>query len=102
AEWMLAQSNALSDAAPIGERVEVALGEELLALIDVYADRSGATVAEPLRVWVDRERARFGAWYEMFPRSAGPDATRSGTFAEASALLPLIADLGFDVVYLAP
>jgi starch synthase (maltosyl-transferring) len=55
-----------------------------------------------LRVWVDRERARFGTWYEMFPRSAGPDPTRSGTFREAAGELPRIADLGFDVVYLPP
>ena len=48
-----------------------------------YADRSRATESAPLRVWVDRERARFGAWYEMFPRSAGPDPRRSGTFREA-------------------
>jgi starch synthase (maltosyl-transferring) len=60
------------------------------------------TISPPLRVWVDRERARFGAWYEMFPRSAGPDPTRSGTFDEARALLPGIADLGFDVLYLPP
>jgi starch synthase (maltosyl-transferring) len=53
-------------------------------------------------VWVDRERARFGAWYEMFPRSAGPDPDRSGTFQEAAAELPRLADLGFDVVYLPP
>jgi starch synthase (maltosyl-transferring) len=66
------------------------------------ADRAHATASAPRRVWVDRERARFGAWYEMFPRSAGPDAGRSGTFREACAELPRIADLGFDVIYLPP
>ena len=54
------------------------------------------------RVIVDRERARFSTWYEMFPRSAGPDPTRSATFREAAARLPAIADLGFDVLYLPP
>jgi starch synthase (maltosyl-transferring) len=67
-----------------------------------HPDRAGATYTEARRVWVDRERARFGAWYEMFPRSAGPDPDRSGTFAQAAARLPYIADLGFDVVYLPP
>jgi starch synthase (maltosyl-transferring) len=67
-----------------------------------YADRSNATPSELRRVWVDRERARVGAWYEFFPRSASPDPARSGTFGEASTLLPRIADLGFDVVYLPP
>jgi len=65
-------------------------------------DRSRSTVSEPRRIWVDRERARYGAWYEMFPRSAGADPHRSGTFREASAELARIADLGFDVVYLPP
>ena len=55
-----------------------------------------------LRVMVERERARFGAWYEMFPRSAGPDPTRSATFDEAAHRLPAIAAMGFDVVYLPP
>src|SRR4029079_17648103 len=44
----------------------------------------------------------FGSWYEMFPRSAGPDPTRSATFQEASARLTAIAAMGFDVLYLPP
>jgi starch synthase (maltosyl-transferring) len=55
-----------------------------------------------LRVITERERARFGAWYEMFPRSCGSDPTRSGTFLEAAARLPYIAAMHFDVVYLPP
>jgi starch synthase (maltosyl-transferring) len=38
----------------------------------------------------------------MFPRSAGSDPSRSATFAEASAALPYIASMGFDVLYLPP
>ncbi|OFV90798.1 MAG: hypothetical protein A3H95_10190 [Acidobacteria bacterium RIFCSPLOWO2_02_FULL_64_15] len=55
-----------------------------------------------LRVSVDRERARFGSWYEMFPRSWGPDPTRSATLREAETHLHRIAAMGFDVTYLAP
>ena len=55
-----------------------------------------------LEVVVDRPAARFAAWYEMFPRSAGTDPTRGATFAEAADRLPAIADMGFDVVYLPP
>jgi starch synthase (maltosyl-transferring) len=51
---------------------------------------------------VDPPDARFGAWYEMFPRSCTPDPSRSGTFREAEARLPEIADMGFDIVYLPP
>jgi starch synthase (maltosyl-transferring) len=54
-----------------------------------------------LRVWVDRERAAFSAWYELFPRSTGEDG-KHGTFETAQAVLPYIAEMGFDVVYLPP
>jgi starch synthase (maltosyl-transferring) len=55
-----------------------------------------------VRVIVDRERARFGAWYEMFVRSQGSQPGQPGTFAQAEQRLPAIRDMGFDVVYLAP
>ncbi len=55
-----------------------------------------------LRVRVDRERARFGAWYEMFPRSQGPAPGVHGTLRSAAEQLPRLAKLGFDVVYLPP
>jgi len=53
-------------------------------------------------VVVDAVRARFGAWYEMFPRSCTDDASRPGTLRDAEAQLPRIADLGFNVLYLPP
>jgi starch synthase (maltosyl-transferring) len=69
-------------------------------------DDSGRSTAtrypRVLTVIAERERARFGAWYEMFPRSAGTDPSRSATFAEAEERLPYIASMGFDVVYLPP
>jgi len=102
ARWLLTQADALTGEAPAGARVAIALGDALDAQMRAHADRSRATTTKPLRVWVDRERARFSTWYEMFPRSAGSTPGRSGTFREASARLPDIADLGFDVVYLPP
>jgi starch synthase (maltosyl-transferring) len=101
-EWLLAQADVLAGAAPVADRVAAGIGDELSARMLSYADRSQATMAEPLPVWVDRERARFGSWYEMFPRSAGPDPTRSATFLEAARRLTGIADMGFDVLYLPP
>ena len=50
----------------------------------------------------DRPLARFGAWYEMFPRSQGEVPGRAATLREAERRLPEIRDLGFDVVYLPP
>ncbi len=84
-------------------RASAALDERLLELMLRHADRSLATTYERvLQVEVDRERARFGAWYEMFPRSWGPSLVRSATFAEAATHLTNVAALGFDVVYLPP
>jgi len=86
-----------------GRRVAAALSEELAAFMAARPDRSQATSFDRvLDVKVDRERARFGAWYEMFPRSAGSDPSRSATFAEAAARLPYVASMGFDVLYLPP
>ena len=100
--WLLDRADRLSDSTPPADRVALAGDDELASRMAVYADRSRATTSGARRCWVDRERARFGAWYEVFPRSAGPDPHRSGTFREAGADLARIADLGFDVVYLPP
>ena len=86
-----------------GPRVAAALSEDLRVAMAARADRSRATRFEPvLGVLVEREIARFGAWYEMFPRSAGTDASRSATFEEAARMLPYVAAMGFDVLYLPP
>jgi starch synthase (maltosyl-transferring) len=88
---------------PQSARVAAARDPELQAIMGFRPDRSASTACERvLRVGVERVRARFGAWYEMFPRSCTPDPTRSGTFLEAEARLPDIAAMGFDVVYLPP
>ena len=66
-------------------------------------DRFGMTRYEPiLELVVDRKKARFGTWYEMFVRSQGSEPGRPATFHDAERRLPELRDLGFDVVYLAP
>jgi len=57
--------------------------------------RESETTVPPLELIVDRELARFGSWYELFPRSFGG-------FAGVRAQLPRLAELGFDVVYMPP
>jgi starch synthase (maltosyl-transferring) len=84
-----------------GQAVDLELVEE--AELPRDEDRRGASTLErPLEVVIERTRARFGAWYEMFPRSYSPAPGRSATFDEAARRLPGIAAMGFDVVYLAP
>jgi starch synthase (maltosyl-transferring) len=55
-----------------------------------------------LGIRVERKRAGFSAWYELFPRSAGAVEHKHGTFKDTEALLPEIAELGFDILYLPP
>jgi starch synthase (maltosyl-transferring) len=83
--------------------VAAAFDEEQAALVLRYADRRFATrYCRELRVTVDRERARFSTWYELFPRSCSPDPNRHGTLRDVQAMLPEIAAMGFDVLYLPP
>jgi len=84
-------------------KARVALDEQLASLVGRYSDRRFATTYHrELTVVVDRERARFSTWYEMFPRSCAPEAGRHGTFKDCEARLPYIAAMGFDVLYLPP
>ncbi len=53
-------------------------------------------------VEVERRAARFGSWYEMFPRSAADDVQRHGTFEDVARHLPRIREMGFDVLYFPP
>jgi starch synthase (maltosyl-transferring) len=83
---------------PAGERVS----KQLIDLMDRYPDRSEAvTYPRELELLVDPVRARFSAWYELFPRSAG-EPGRHGTFRDVERRLPYIASMGFDVLYMPP
>jgi len=81
---------------------EYPLTPEDEALAVRYPDPSFASTVGELRLWVDRERARFSSWYELFPRSTSLDPARHGTFADVELLLPEIAAMGFDILYLPP
>ena len=79
------------------------LREDLATVAARHPDRRfSVTYPYKLPVTVDRERARFSAWYEMFPRSAAGTVDRHGTFADCEARLDYIARMGFDVLYLPP
>jgi starch synthase (maltosyl-transferring) len=56
----------------------------------------------PLEVEVDREKARYSTWYELFPRSTSTKPGVHGTFADVEARLAYVASMGFDVLYLPP
>ena len=84
-------------------RVRSALDPALAALMTRHADRGAGTMYERvLHVTVDRERARFGAWYELFPRSCADEPGRHGTFRDVEKRLSYVRAMGFDVLYLPP
>ncbi len=82
---------------------ESPITDQLLALASRYPDPDLLTrYSAELPLWVDRERARFSAWYELFPRSCGASAEKHGTLRDVIGRLPDIAAMGFDIVYMPP
>ena len=104
---LLAAVQALrDDDLDLAQRVAPAMTEDIRQLLTEYPLRELVTRSRRYELWVDRERASYGAWYEFFPRSTGglDGAGRPvhGSFATATKELPRIAEMGFDVVYLPP
>ncbi|MEO5371001.1 MAG: alpha-1,4-glucan--maltose-1-phosphate maltosyltransferase [Magnetococcus sp. DMHC-1] len=93
----------LDQAENLESKVNIFSETDLVTLVSRNAPRDDSTVLEPaLEIMVDREKARYAAWYEFFPRSQGRVEGRSATFRECMARLPEIKKMGFDVVYLPP
>ncbi len=83
-------------AVPEPAKHDVALGPELFEAVERTQERHGCiSLDHPLHIEVDRLRARFGAWYELFPRSWGG-------LKGVERRLGELAELGFDVIYLPP
>jgi starch synthase (maltosyl-transferring) len=103
---VLAAAAALRNPGDPVTRAAPALTAQVDGILTRYPLRDLVSRGKQYRVWVDRPEARFGAWYEMFPRSTGGwDSDGNpvhGTFATAITALPRIAEMGFDVVYLPP
>ena len=80
---------------PLDQRLTAGLDEHVAALLREVTDPTDLTRTKSRKLWVDRERARTSAWYELFPRS-------EGGLQGATKRLPAVAAMGFDVVYLPP
>ncbi len=101
ATWFEVYAQSVREGGPDG--IGRALSPELAGL-DAPARRAAICVhvrAPGDHPWT-AERARFGAWYELFPRSTSPIPGRHGTFQDVIARLPYVASMGFDVLYLPP
>lgn len=82
---------------------EYPIADEIKEVVARYPDlRFAARYDRDLPLWVDRERARFSSWYELFPRSTSPTPGAHGTLRDVEAQLPRVAAMGFDILYLPP
>ncbi len=78
-----------------------ALDPARAAILARHSDRSMA-VSSTLELIVDRKRAAYSSWYELFPRSASAASGHHGTFKDVETRLPYLAEMGFDVLYFPP
>jgi starch synthase (maltosyl-transferring) len=84
------------ESAPQQTRWEAALSPELAEAMERSQGRHGVTrLDRALPLEVDRVRARFGSWYEVFPRSWGG-------LKGVEAIVPELSQMGFDVLYMTP
>ncbi len=84
------------------EAIIEAKSDALHDLFYKYPSRGLMATYKELKVYVDREKARFSTWYEFFPRSASQTEGKHGTFKDCERLLPKIAEMGFDILYFPP
>lgn len=107
-EAVLAAVDGLRDERrPAAARLAAAFTPEAEEALSRHPLRELVTASKPVKLLVERERALYGSWYELFPRSEGAVLTPgeppvSGTFRTAAERLPAVAAMGFDVVYLPP
>jgi starch synthase (maltosyl-transferring) len=83
------------------ESQKTVLSDDMALLAEQYPDRRHVARSMEVPVWVDRRKARFSSWYEMFPRSAAGGG-RHGTFRDCENWLDYVAGMGFDILYLPP
>lgn len=93
------RSNQMSTSA----KVKLALDNRVAKTMNKYPDkRFVVTYSKELTVEVDRQKARFSSWYEMFPRSCMLKPGHHGSFKDCETRLPYISEMGFDVLYFPP
>ena len=101
--WAQELQRAAQAGAAAAELRQLGMDEARAAVASRHPDQRHARTFHPaLLLTVERERAHFSSWYEFFPRSASPELSRHGTFANCEAWLPYVAGMGFDVLYFPP
>ncbi|WP_299549072.1 alpha-1,4-glucan--maltose-1-phosphate maltosyltransferase [Seonamhaeicola sp.] len=84
------------------EAIQEATNERLHHIFFNHPQRILANETKAYQAYVDRKKARFSTWYEFFPRSASEHEGVHGTLKDCERLLPRVANMGFDTLYLPP
>jgi starch synthase (maltosyl-transferring) len=90
------------DSLSLEDRIALLLAPETRNAMQAAVSRPHMTISYAQTVDVERRRAGFASWYEIFPRSQSSYPGRHGTLRDVIAQLPRIRGMGFDVLYLTP
>ncbi len=102
-ERMLRYAHSLRNHPQMSEAVAAAISPEISQLYELYAEKSNSTIYEQsFNINVEFKKALYSTWYEFFPRSTSETPYKHGTFKDCQRILPHVAEMGFDVVYLPP
>ena len=101
-EYLDNLSKLFADSKTYKEAIKEAVNDKLHNIFLKYPAKVLANTSKDYKVYVDRLKARFSTWYEFFPRSASENKSVHGTFKDCERLLPRVANMGFDVLYLPP
>jgi starch synthase (maltosyl-transferring) len=91
-----------NQAESVAASVSLAIAPELVRLMYSYRLPDIITASDRYPLEIERKKAAFSSWYELFPRSASAEPGKHGTFKDVMNLLPRVAQMGFDVLYFPP
>jgi len=85
------------------EGVQLALSDDIYQAMYYFRPKDFITTYPQIfKIEVERKKAGFSTWYELFPRSAAAEDGKHGTFKDVQRLLPRVAQMGFDILYFPP
>lgn len=101
-EYLQNAAHCFTNESDYDRAVPIATSDDLHQIFKKYPIRFLENKSLELKVYVDRQKALFSTWYEFFPRSASQEEGKHGTFNDCELLLPRVARMGFDTLYLPP
>lgn len=102
-EYLAKWAKRFKNTSDIADNFLEATGAQLAKVMFKYRELELVTTYNVTsKIEIERKKAAFSTWYELFPRSASPNPGQHGTFKDVIRLLPRVAKMGFDVLYFPP